>query len=55
MTCDSWFWDGDLADRASVLPREPLLYAVHVVAVATVEPPYFLASFVLFLRNICSD
>lgn len=43
--------DSGLANRTSVLPRKPLLYAVHVIAVATAQLPSFLVYFELFLEK----
>lgn len=46
--------DSGLANRTSVLPRKPLLYAVHVIAVATAQLPSFLVYFELFLTDATS-
>ena len=46
----SGLWDSGLANRASVLPRKPLLYAMHMIAVATAQLPSFLVCFKLFLK-----
>jgi len=43
--------DGSLANWASVLLREPLLDAVHMVAMATFQPSHLFVRFKFFLQN----
>jgi hypothetical protein len=45
--------DGSLANWASVLLREPLLDAVHMVAMATFQPAHLFVRFKFFLQNNC--
>ena len=43
--------DSSLANWASVLLREPLLDAVHMVAMATFQPSHLFVRFKFFLQN----